>query len=184
MIIAKEKRKTNIAEYILYMWQIEDLVRAYNFDIEEINKNIIQKYEQPENILEEIRYWYIGIIEMMTSEKITKSGHLQILNTTIADLYAFHLHLVNNKKEKKYSDVYNIALPNITDFQSKLGQGENNEILTCLTGLYAILLMRLQKKDIFKETEMAIQTFSDLLAHLSLKYKMFEEGELDIYESE
>jgi len=44
--------------------------------------------------------------------------------------------------------------------------------------------MRLQKKDIFKETEMAIQTFSDLLAHLSLKYKMFEEGELDIYESE
>ncbi|MFC2121971.1 DUF4924 family protein, partial [Bacteroidota bacterium] len=62
MIIAKEKRYTNIAEYILYMWQIEDIIRAYKFDIDEIEKNIISKYDQPENILKEIRYWYISLI--------------------------------------------------------------------------------------------------------------------------
>ena len=28
MIIAQKKRKENIAEYLLYMWQIEDLIRA------------------------------------------------------------------------------------------------------------------------------------------------------------
>lgn len=28
MITASQKRKENIAEYLLYMWQIEDLIRA------------------------------------------------------------------------------------------------------------------------------------------------------------
>ncbi|MFR1241726.1 MAG: DUF4924 family protein, partial [Butyricimonas faecihominis] len=25
MLIAREKRKSNVAEYILYMWQVEDM---------------------------------------------------------------------------------------------------------------------------------------------------------------
>ena len=32
MIIARQKRKENIAEYLLYMWQVEDLIRANKFD--------------------------------------------------------------------------------------------------------------------------------------------------------
>ena len=36
MLVAQQKLQENIAEYILYMYQIEDVVRAYNFDIEEI----------------------------------------------------------------------------------------------------------------------------------------------------
>ena len=33
MIVAKQKRKENIAEYLLYMWQVEDLIRANQFDL-------------------------------------------------------------------------------------------------------------------------------------------------------
>ena len=40
MIIASKKRKENIAEYILYMWQIEDMIRANDFDISKIRRNI------------------------------------------------------------------------------------------------------------------------------------------------
>ena len=29
MFIAQELRKKSIAEYLLYMWQMEDLIRAY-----------------------------------------------------------------------------------------------------------------------------------------------------------
>ena len=39
MIIAKQKRRENIAEYVLYMWQLEDLIRAYNFDIDAMTKD-------------------------------------------------------------------------------------------------------------------------------------------------
>ena len=34
MIIASQKKKENIAEYLLYMWQIEDIIRAYGLDID------------------------------------------------------------------------------------------------------------------------------------------------------
>ena len=34
MIIAKQKRKENISEYLLYMWQVEDLIRANHLDME------------------------------------------------------------------------------------------------------------------------------------------------------
>ena len=34
MIIARQKRKENIAEYLLYMWQVEDLIRANKFDMD------------------------------------------------------------------------------------------------------------------------------------------------------
>ena len=29
MLIAREKRKSNVAEYILYMWQVEDDADGY-----------------------------------------------------------------------------------------------------------------------------------------------------------
>ncbi len=38
MIIASQKKKENIAEYLLYMWQIEDIIRAYGLDIDQIQK--------------------------------------------------------------------------------------------------------------------------------------------------
>ncbi|NJO92724.1 MAG: DUF4924 family protein [Chloroflexia bacterium] len=44
-------------------------------------------------------------------------------------------------------------------------------------GLYGLLMMRIQKKDISDETELAMQTFSDLMAALSQKYHDREEEE-------
>ena len=48
MIIARQKRKENIAEYLLYMWQVEDLIRANKFDMDSINRTVIAHYDQPE----------------------------------------------------------------------------------------------------------------------------------------
>ena len=44
MFIASQKKKENIAEYVLYMWQIEDIIRANNLNIESITANIIDKF--------------------------------------------------------------------------------------------------------------------------------------------
>lgn len=43
MYIASQKRKENIAEYLLYMWQIEDLIRANGLDIDRIQANVIDR---------------------------------------------------------------------------------------------------------------------------------------------
>ena len=43
MIIAQKKRKENIVEYMLYMWQVENLIRANNLDMDKIEQTIISK---------------------------------------------------------------------------------------------------------------------------------------------
>lgn len=50
----KTKRKENIAEYLLYMWQVEDLIRANNFDMDSIRRTVVDRYDQPDDIKEEI----------------------------------------------------------------------------------------------------------------------------------
>ena len=50
----KTKKKRNIAEYLLYMWQVEDLIRANNFDMDSIRRTVVDRYDQPDDIKEEI----------------------------------------------------------------------------------------------------------------------------------
>ena len=58
MLIAKELRKTNIAEYILYMWQIEDLLRACGFDENLIEQKLVARFNAEEIQRQEILAWY------------------------------------------------------------------------------------------------------------------------------
>ena len=55
MIIAQKKKKENIAEYILYMWQVEDLIRAYKFSIDEIEQNVISRFEQTPSVKKKLK---------------------------------------------------------------------------------------------------------------------------------
>lgn len=176
MIIAQEKRKTNLAEYILYMWQVEDILRAYKFDIEAVDKNIISQFKQDDEKHQEIRAWYENLIEMMKIEKVEERGHLQILKNNVNELFDFHMHLLNNKKDATYIGLFEKAAGNISEFRQKSqAKEENNDIEVCLTALYGILMLKLQQKEISKETIAAVTTFSQLISDLTAKYKAFEE---------
>ena len=50
MFIARQLKNSNIAEYLLYMWQVEDLIRANRLDMEKIEASIIQPYQIDEVI--------------------------------------------------------------------------------------------------------------------------------------
>ena len=41
---SKQLKEKNIAEYLIYMWQIEDLIRANGCDMEKIKSPIIAPY--------------------------------------------------------------------------------------------------------------------------------------------
>jgi hypothetical protein len=180
MLIAAEKIKSNIAEYVLYMWQVEDLMRANNFNMNLIERNIIAWYEQPEKVKQEIRNWYANIIVMMHEEKIRNKGHLRTVQRTISQMNDLHIRLLYQNNDGKYISFYNQAKINIDELKSKLPDTNINDIETCLNGLYGLLLMRLKGFEITKETETGMQTFSNLLAMLALRFKQIEEGELEL----
>lgn len=178
MIIAKQKKEENIVEYLLYMWQIEDILRAYKLDIEKLDEVIVSQYQQDENTKKEIREWYDNLIQMMKLEHLEETGHLQININLVNDLNDLHIELLQNPQEIQYNALFFKTLPFLVEFRNKLKAGEEtNDIQLSLHSLYAILLLKLQKKEISKDTEVAVKQISSFLAVLSQKYKHWLEEE-------
>ncbi len=180
MLIAKKLKEENIAEYLLYMWQIEDIIRANKLDIDIIDKQIISGFEQHQNVKNEIREWYENLIDMMRREDVMEKGHLIINKNVISELTELHNRLLKSPQETEYTEAYYKTLPFIVELRSKTQDKNTPELETCLAALYGFLLMRLQKKEISGETQSALSQISSFLRLLSLKYKEYKAGKLDI----
>ena len=180
MIIAKRKRKENIAEYLLYMWQVEDLIRANKFDMDSIRRTVIAHYAQPASVKEEIAQWYQELIDMMRSEGVMEKGHIQLNKNVIIALTDLHLRLLRSTKEMVYGATYYKTLPFIVQLRAKSGGEELPEIETCFNALYGYLLLKMQHKEVSAETTEAIKQITAFLALLSEKYRADMNNELDL----
>ena len=180
MIIARQKRKENICEYLLYMWQVEDLIRANHFDMDEIRDKVIARYNQPDEVKEEIAHWYEELIEMMRSEGVKESGHIQLNKNVIITLTDLHLRLLKSPKEMIYGATYYKTLPYIVQLRAKSGGNDIPELETCFTAVYGYLMLRMQGKEISAETLDGIKQISSFLALLAEKYRADMNGELEL----
>lgn len=183
MYIAIEKQNTNIAEYVLYMWQIEDLIRSCKFDIGIIQDSIIDRYDASKQAKKEIKEWYKGLIKAMKKQRIEEKGHLSAIKELITELSFLHSSLLNIYYDKDYIRLHRLAANNIAELQKRSGGESTNDITTCLNGLYGMLLLKLQKKEVSKETSEAIATFSQMLGLLSKRYREIKEGKFELPEN-
>lgn len=81
MLIAREKKKNNIAEYILYMWQLEDMLRALKLDMEQVDRYLVAGFQADERTSKEIHDWYDNLIAIMQKEKVEEKGYSGLKNT-------------------------------------------------------------------------------------------------------
>lgn len=180
MFTASKKKKENIAEYLLYMWQIEDLIRANGLDLDRIQSNVIDKYTNlSDEERHQLRDWYESLIDMMRREGVAEKGHLQINKNVILALEDLHRRLMADSKYAAYSTQYYATLPLIVELRAKAGEEKADEIETCFNALYLILMMRMQGKEISKETMDAVSQISKYLALLSHYYKLDYNNELE-----
>lgn len=170
MYIAQQLKEKNIAEYLIYMWQVEDLIRANNLDIDKIEQNIIAQYQGGEEVHSALKVWYENLIGMMRKEHVTEKGHLQINKNIILDLTGLHNKLQKSPQFSFYSGAYYKALPFIVELRNKNGHKDEPELETCFEALYGVMLLRLQKKTISTETAKAIDAISNLLSLLANYY--------------
>ncbi len=180
MIIAKEKKKNNIAEYVLYMWQVEDIIRANQFDIEAIDRNIVRQFDQPNDILAEVKDWYKNLIEMMTREGVKEKGHLQININTLIDLNDLHARVLSDPSQTQYQQLFTRTYPLIQEFREKSNSNSQSDIELSFSALYSFWLLKLQKRTISKATQEAMHSFSELVGGLSRIYHQRERGEIEI----
>ena len=91
MLIAQQKRKQNIAEYILYLWQLEDLLRALQFSPEAIYSQLVAPTGADEEQKQTIFLWYMDIVGLLRKEGKEQSGHLDHTLHLIADMHNLNL---------------------------------------------------------------------------------------------
>lgn len=178
MYIASQKNKENIAEYLLYMWQIEDIIRANDLDIDKIKANVIEKFDYTEAQKKEMTEWYESLIDMMRRENVEKSGHLQLNKNVIIQLTDLHLALLKDPRFPEYTAEFYKTLPYIVELRAKGGENPDGEIETCFNALYGMLMLRLQGKEISPETMTAIQQISKFMALLAKDFHLDRDDKL------
>ena len=178
MFVAQELRKKNIAEYLLYMWQIEDTIRAFDCSLRRIRDEYVSRFDFTEEQKEEEIDWFGNLIRMMNQEGCREKGHLQINKVTIQMLEELHEQLLQSPKFPFYNTAYYKVLPFIVELRNHGANKEENEIETCFNSLYGVMLLRLQKKDISLETAHAVKEISTFIGMLSDYYHKDKEEEL------
>ena len=179
MIISQAKRKENIAEYLLYMWQVEDIIRAYGLDINKIKAGVIDRYDVDETTRKEITDWWEGLIMMMQHEGKQQGGHLQINKNVLIRLNDLHNELMQSPKYAEYGAEFHKTLPFIVELRSKTPEAQQvDELETCFNALYGTLLLKLQGKEMSKDTQVAISQISHFIGTLAAYYKKNEESPL------
>ena len=142
-------KKDNIAEYILYLWQMEDYLRAF-----------------PQNA--EATPELHDLNEMMHREGIVDGGHLALANNALSELEDLHTTLLN--EDAMYRAAIIRLQPSLNLLKAKTDRPTMSDIEACLVLLYQIMMLKLQKKEITQETASVQQQATQVLTFLSRTY--------------
>ncbi len=176
MSVAHQKLNENIAEYVLYVWQMQDLLRSVKLDANALFEKM--RLSDSNDSKSEERNWISGLVKRMKNEGVGEKGNTTEIATILAELFYLHNTLIDILKDAKYIDLFKITEPNLEGLMEK-SQGNKNLVEHSLIALYGWLILRMQKKNISKETAAAMTSFSKMMAYLSLKYKEMKTGEVN-----
>ena len=154
--MVRKSKKDNIAEYILYLWQLEDYLRAFP-----------EQAEATQELSE--------LNEMMHREGVVDGGHVQMADIALNELEELHSTLLN--EDAMYRAAIIRLQPSLNLLKAKTDRPTMSDIEACLTLLYQIMMLRLQKKEISAETASVQQQATALLQFLSRAF--YNSGNMD-----
>lgn len=144
------QKRDNIAEYILYLWQIEDYLRAFPTQAESSQE-------------------LHDLSAMMHEENILEGGHLQLAQNALHELEDLHSELITT--EATYRAAMMQLTPSLTLLKAKTDRPTMSDIEACLVLLYQVMMLRLQKRDISPETASVQKQATEVLRYLSRTYR-------------
>jgi len=179
MLIARAKRKENIAEYILYLWQLEDLLRALRFDPDAIWRTLVEPHRTDPATKQEMWLWYMELVALLREEGKEASGHLNHTMHLVADLQKLHDQLMAAPAGAAYREAFASLAPELPTLRATLGRSDAGEIELCFRALYSVVLYRMKGQT---QPEAAIagvlELVSPVVATLVAAYHKAERGEI------
>ena len=182
MDIAQAKRKENVAEYILYLWQIEDLLRAMQFSPEAIYSQLVARRDVAEEQKQIFLLWYMDIVNLLREEGKEASGHLNHTLHLIADMHNLHLQLLQLPIGDHYRTTFSRLESELPRLREKIGGADMTDTELCFRALYAAMLYRIKgdgEKNAVKDT---IEIVSPVVAELADIYRKVENGEINLFQ--
>ena len=182
MDLAQAKRKQNIAEYILYLWQLEDLLRAMQFSPEAIYSQLVAPRQIDEGVKHEYLIWYMDIVNLLRKEGKEESGHLEHTLHLIGDMHNLHLQLMQHPIGEHYRKTFGALAPQLPMLRGLIKKEDICDTELCFRALYAVMLYRIKgdekRAEAIKDT---MELVSPVIAELAAMYGKVERGEIDLY---
>ncbi len=150
----KNKRE-NIAEYILYLWQLEDYLRAFP-EMADSNEELSD------------------ILRMMHADDVMDGGHIQLAQIALKELEELSDDIL--AQEATYRAAMIRITPALNLLKARTDRPAMSNIEACLVLLYQIMMLRLQKRPISAETAEVQQQATSMLQYLSKTY--YKQAEL------
>ena len=176
--IAEQKRSENIAEYLLFMWQMEDLVRSIDLNIETLSQNVLADLPVEEQIRN--KKWFGEIIDQMKKNGLQVSGHLPETYEILNEMQVLEKALITVIHDEQFMALRESTKPFLAEFKQKLNAVPQSDIEIALTAMYGALILRLAKKEISPETRAALEKFTLYLRSLSKAYREMKSGNLPL----
>lgn len=186
MYIAQNKRKENIAEYILYLWQLEDLLRAMQFSPEAVFSTLIKPRGLDRTREQELLEWYMGVADLLRKEGKEEHGHLEHTLHLIGDMDELHKALLELPAGRRYRELWAPLSVELPALRKALGKEDISDIELCMRALYAVMLYRIKGQGEARQAYISdvMEVISPVIALLADIYRQVELGELDIYKKE
>lgn len=175
MTLAAQKKAENIIEYVIYLWQMQDLVRAAGFDLGTVRHFITSGAAEGFDLDTEME-WFGAVIMAMKANSLEKKGNLPEIDEVLIELNYLHHTLIDLIKETPYIDAVQAAQPLLNEFLERSGNRHMNAIEAMLTALYGLLVLRLRGKEATPETLTAIDVFKRVLVLLGGHYHDMRSG--------
>ena len=182
MYIAQQKRRENIAEYILYLWQLEDLLRALKFSPEAIYTSLVERSEYDEQTKQQIFMWYMSLAGLLQEEGKGERGHLSHTLHLLGDMENLHLQLLELPVGAAYRALWAPLKEELPRLRIVIARDGISDVELCFRALYATMLYRIkgdQSKD--GAIEDVVSLISPVIALLAQIYHQVERGEIDLF---
>lgn len=151
-----KNKKENIAEYILYLWQLEDYLRAFP-EMAEGNEELSD------------------ILRMMHADDVMDGGHIQLAQIALKELEELSDDIL--AQEATFRAAMIRITPSLNLLKARTDRPAMSNIEACLLLLYQIMMLRLQHREISAETQEVQQQATGILQYLSKTY--YKQGELE-----
>ncbi len=171
MFIAQKLRRQSLPAYLIYMFQVEDTIRAYGLDLDRVCQEYLSRFQCAEEQAGALREWYANLIRMMREEGKQEQGHLQVVRNTLMLMEDRHRELLQDARQPFYGAAYYKALPHIVQLRTHGANRQKGEMENCVDALYGATILKMQGRELTEQTAQALQPITNLLEALNQLYR-------------